>query len=409
MCSTLLAYNPTRNLRLGAQVGQVDYLDEQIALWLGKRLESPPKMPEELRRLFLRTEERESSYRNGWRVWEAPASENYHRGKLWVAEVDRWLCEERYKLSKAGVALEPLWPEGKRFAMYLSHDIDKVSNQQTYNQTLRASEDRARVKRKLWFRNLKGRYPKAPDLAETIEVSLDIETRHGVVSSWFFTDYPIDKAEEFDCVYVPSDPCRYRGEETVIGTVMKDLAAKGHDVGLHGSYWSAREPGMLKKQRESLEKGTGLRITTTRQHWLHFDIDITPRLQKEAGLQVDGTFGFNRHLGFRAGTSLPFFWSGLDLLEVPLVIQDVAVFSPAAMELDLSLANKVCEQIVDEVASVTGCVGVLLHPEQHPLIPGLTEWYDTLIGTALEKEAWVTSLAQINEWWRERARRVLDV
>ena len=189
--------------------------------------------------------------------------------------------------------------------------------------------------------------------------------------------------------------------------VMADLVAQGHDVGLHGSYWSARQPGMLKEQREQLSRDSGLSITTTRQHWLHFDIDITPQLQSEAGIVVDGTFGFNRHLGFRAGTSLPFFWPNLDLLELPLVIQDVAVFSPAAMELDLSTACKVCDQIVEEVASVGGCVGTLLHPEQFPLITELNRWYDDLIAKALSKGAWVTSLAEINDWWRARAARIM--
>ena len=384
------------------------YLEDHICLCLGKRLESPPQMPPELLRLFTRAEERESSYRNGWRVWEAPASENYHRGTLWIAEVDRWLATERAKLQEAGHQLEPLWPDGKPFAMYLSHDIDKVSNEQTYQQVLRATEDRARLKRKVWFRNLKGRYPVAPDLKETIEVGLDIETRHGVVSSWFFTTHPVSKAEEFDCVYVPSDPCTYQSKTTTIQAVMADLVEKGHDVGLHGSYWSAREPGMLKAQADQLARDSGLPITTTRQHWLHFDIDQTPKLQAEAGIKVDGTFGFNRHLGFRAGTSLPFFWEGLDLLELPLVIQDVAVFSPAAMELDLSTACKVCDQLVREVASVGGCVGTLLHPEQFPLIPSLDSWYNFLISNALNLGGWVTSLAEINAWWRARANRILN-
>lgn len=383
----------------------MEYLQDQVCLWLGKNLADPPPLPPQLARLFLRQEERENSYRNGWRVWEAPVSENYHRGQLWVPEVDRWAATERQRLIEAGETLEPLWPDGKRFAMYLSHDIDKVSNEQTYQQVLRTVE-KPRLRRKVWFRNLKGRYPTHPDLKDTIETSLAIEERHGVVSSWFFTAWPVEKAEEFDCVYRPEDPCRYRGESTTIKAVMLDLAARGHDVGLHGSYWSARNAGMLRSQREMLRGATGLEINTTRQHWLHFDLDVTAALQAQAGIVVDGTLGFNRHLGFRAGTSMPFFWPGLDLLQVPLVLQDVAVFSPSAMELDLPNANKVCAQIVDEVAQVGGCVGVLLHPEQHPLIPGLSEWYDTLIGSALQKGAWVTSLAEVNSWWRERARRV---
>ncbi|MCA9793793.1 MAG: hypothetical protein KC910_18410 [Candidatus Eremiobacteraeota bacterium] len=385
----------------------MSYLDGQMRLWLGKNLAQPPTLPDELARLFLRDEERERSYRNGWRVWEAPCSENYQRGKLWIAEVDRWLATQRQALLEAGETLEPLWPEGKPFAMCLSHDIDKVSNEQTYEQVLRVTEDRTKPRLKVWFRNLKGRYPKAPDLKDTIEVALEVETGHQVVSSWFFTTYPVERAEEFDCVYVPDDPCRYQGKVTTIKAMMADLSARGHDVGLHGSYWSARQAGMLKSQRQALARATGLPITSTRQHWLHFELTMTPELQAEAGLEVDGTFGFNRHLGFRAGTSLPFFWPGERLLEVPLVLQDVALFSPAAMELDLEHANRVSRQLVDEVASVGGCVGVLLHPEQFPLVPWLREWYDTLIGEALAKGAWVTSQQAIHDWWRQRAGRIL--
>jgi hypothetical protein len=385
----------------------MEYLQQQTRLWLGMNLGDPPEVPGRLAELFLRSEERESSYRNGWRVWEAPASNNYHRGKLWEAELDRWLSQERRKLEDAGHQLEPLWPSGKPFAMYLSHDIDKVTNPQTYQQILRATEERVKPKLRVWFRNLKGRYPVAPNVKDTIEKALEIETSHSAVSSWFFTCYPVVKSEEFDCVYVPEDACTYKGKKTTIKEMMKDLASLGHDVGLHGSYWSAREPGMLKKQKEFLEQNTGLTLHTTRQHWLHFDVDITPKLQDQAGFKVDGTFGFNRHIGFRAGTSMPFFWPGLDLLEVPLILQDVAIFSPAAMELDLTMANKVCAQIVDEIASVKGCVGVLLHPEQFPLVADLSTWYDTLIREAVRNGAWVTSLAEINRWWRERAQRIL--
>lgn len=388
---------------------EMGYLDDQIRLWLGANLEHPPMPPAALISLFMRTEEYENSYRNGWRVWEASCSENYHRGSLWVAELDRWLTAERRKLEETGLTLEPLWPDGKRFAMTLSHDIDKVSNQQTYEQVLRATEDKPRSKRRVWFRNLKGRYEKFPDLSDSIEAALATETKLGVVSSWFFTVYPVRKAEEFDCVYVPDDPCRYRGAETCIKAVMRDLAERGHDVGLHGSYWSAREPGMLDEQRVFLQKATGLDIVSTRQHWLHYDVSLTPRLQAEAGIEVDGTLGFNRHLGFRTGSSYPFFWKDHpNLLEVPLVLQDVALFSPSAMELDLTLSQRVCDQIVDEVASVGGCVGVLLHPEQLPLVPWLGEWYETLISRAQDKGAWVTSLAEVNLWWRARAGRILN-
>ena len=65
------------------------------------------------------------------------------------------------------------------------------------------------------------------------------------------------------------------------------------------------QPGALAAERAALERATGLEIGTTRQHLLHWDVRRTPRLQEAAGLRVDSSLGFNRGVGFRAGTSLP--------------------------------------------------------------------------------------------------------
>lgn len=58
--------------------------------------------------------------------------------------------------------------------------------------------------------------------------------------------------------------------------IMIELAQQGHDVGLHGGYHTALKLENFLHEKHLLEDETGLSITTTRQHWLHWDARITP-------------------------------------------------------------------------------------------------------------------------------------
>jgi hypothetical protein len=111
--------------------------------------------------------------------------------------------------------------------------------------------------------------------------------------------------------------------------VMNEVAQAGFDVGLHGSSASATDARLLSAQREVLEGAIDGEVQTIRQHWLHWDVRATPAAQAAAGFTVDSTLGFNRNVGFRAGTSFPFFLSTLGPFrpvdaEVPLIVQESA-------------------------------------------------------------------------------------
>jgi hypothetical protein len=193
---------------------------------------------------------------------------------------------------------------------------------------------------------------------------------------------------------------------------MRALSAEGFDVGLHGSYAAGSTPGMLADERLLLEGATGLEITTTRQHFLSWDIRWTPGHQKAAGLMVDSTLGFNFDVGFRAGTSLPFRLFDLagdrplDLLEVPLVAQDGAMLGKTALALGALDAQSVLRPLFNSVAAVGGVMTLLVHPDKlaRPEWLALYEWS---LDYALEKNAWLTSLRDLSQWWREREARVL--
>jgi hypothetical protein len=402
------------------------YLDETVRVMLG--LADPdvavPELPDRLARLLLRVEEYERTGRDRWGCWDYRFSENFQAGRLWEPEIDRWLADRRAELDGT-TQLEPLWPDGRRFAVCLTHDVDLIGPQLTAAQLVRyaragmapGAPDQnnplgriARPPLRL-ARTLRRGIARAPSARDGLERCVALESERGIVSSYLFT-VPPARRSRYDCVYSPSDPCSFRGRRMRVVDIMRTLAKEGFDVGLHGSYRAALDPGALTEERDALEIASGLEVTTTRQHFLHWEIRTTPALQEQAKLRVDSTLGFNANVGFRAGTSLPFhhFDVGtgrpLALLEVPLVIQDGALLGPEGLGLGLPEAREIVRQLFDSIAEVGGLATLLVHPDKLAL-PGWLGLYQWALDYGLEQGAWVTSLRRLADWWLGREARVL--
>jgi len=380
-------------------------------------------MPESLARLLLRVEEHDQTHRDQWGCWEFGFSDNYRRSRLWVPEVDEWLADCRRGLA-ARARLEPVWPNGHPFAICLTHDVDMVSRQRSPAQAARGvraglallpgagNSTSKRIARSAIAlgRNTYFGISRAPATLQTLERSTEIEKGYGVRGSYLFTVRP-SAPTPYDCVYDAADQCVFRGARMTVGELMRDIAGEGFDVGLHGSYLSALQPGLLLEEKAHLEEAVGRSVETIRQHYLHFDVRTTPRLQATAGLKVDSTLGFNRNVGFRAGTSLPFHLfdfgsnSPISVIEVPLVIQESPLVASNSLELDVELARQVIAQLIDTTASVGGVATLLFHPHSF-LKPGFVELFRFSIEYGLERGAWFASLAAIGDWWRDREARL---
>jgi peptidoglycan/xylan/chitin deacetylase (PgdA/CDA1 family) len=405
---------------LNGYAARDDYLERTIRTWLGVPLAAQvaiPSLPDGLARLLLREEEFERPERDRWGRWEFSQSENFRRGLLWTPEIDEWVVSRRRELA-AHAPLEPLWPEGHAFAVCLTHDVDMVSRQATPRQIARsiwmgltATGYRSRPER-IWAaraaaRAARFRLARAPSTLQTLERCVGIEEEQGVESSYFFTVYPPARKSPYDCAYAFTDPCVYKGERRRVAEVIRSIGHAGFDVGLHGGYHTALDGEALVAEKTALENAAELELTTTRQHYLHWDAQVTPRLQEEAGFRADSTLGFNRNIGFRAGTSLPFRHfereSGrtLDLLEVPLVVQDGALLGRQSLALDTDHAREVIAQMLDRVAAVGGVATMLFHP--HVLGDDeIADLYRWSIDYGRTRGGWVTSLRRIERWWRQR-------
>jgi peptidoglycan/xylan/chitin deacetylase (PgdA/CDA1 family) len=397
-----------------------DHVDATVHTWLGLRHdEAAPTLPPELARRLLRVEEHEQPHRDQWGNWEFAFCEAYRAGKLWEPEIDRWLVEQR-----TARELEAPWPGGRAFAVCLTHDVDLFSPASTPRQALRsmrvslAGGARSRRERAVRLmrpgvraaRSLANGVSLAP-AADTLERCVEIEARHGVTASYFFTTYPGRDGHRYDCVYDFDDVCRFRGERVRVRDVVRTLQHEGFDVGLHGSYNSALVPGLLAGERRALEEAAGFPVSTTRQHFVHWDVRRTPRLQSEAGLSADSTLGFNRNLGFRTGTSLPHRLfdldrgAPLDLVEVPLLVHDGALLRPDALELGRELGLATLTSFLDTVREVGGLATVIVHPNNLARDEYLA-LFEATIEYGLRHGAWFASVRDVDAWWREREARL---
>jgi len=398
-----------------------DYLARTVRAWLGLPAASqwtPPPLPDPLARLVLRVEEYERPHRDRWDCWEFGQSENHRRGALWTAEVDRWLAERRAEAAQHA-ELVPLWPEAQPFAICLTHDVDFVSAESTPAQVVRSLRAAASGTGPLRFVRPAVRLARAavhgvrrtPSALDALQRCVDLEREYGVTGSYFFTVFPDEHVDRVDCLYLPGDRCRFDGRSTTVGQVMRTLLAEGFDVGLHGSYHSALVPGMLARQKAVLEQALGSAIRTTRQHFLHWDVRMTPALQEQAGLAADSTLGFNRNVGYRAGTSLPFRHFDLEqgrelrLLQVPMILHDGPLFRPDGLELDVETAVDVSLQLVREAEETGGLVTLLFHPNSLAR-DDFRAVYRAVLDRARERGAWIASLRDVVGWWDEREARL---
>lgn len=333
--------------------------------------------------------------------------ETQHSARRWDASLYRPVADEMLHAEFPQWRDTIAWPEGKRFAACLSHDVDCVQLDSRYELArtialhFRHAGD---VGKKLRHLGSVVGLRKAPRKFDVFTPWVEAEQRLGFRSTFFFFPTHVRERHIIDNVYRWDDRTTYRDETCTVREIARDLRRRGWDIGLHGSYLSPMSYEMLAEQKEDVEKAVGETIVTSRQHNLHFDAERTPALLEKAGLLVDSTLGSNRDIGFRAGTSYPFrMWDAaardwLRLVEIPLVLHDGALLRPDNLDLDVESAFAVCRTIIDRVAETRGVVTLLWHPDKAAL-PDWFALYARLLEYIHQQNGWGASARDIHEWW----------
>jgi peptidoglycan/xylan/chitin deacetylase (PgdA/CDA1 family) len=370
---------------------------------------------DQLLRVIQRSEERDGA-RDNIGNFETQHTIRRWDGSLYRPTVDELLIT-RFPTLRDSIC----WPDGKRFAACLTHDVDSVQLNsrfellRTVGQHIGHSQRLAQKLRHILSLSGLRRSPREIDI---FTPWLTVEKKFGFQSTFFVFPTQVRIRHVIDNVYRWDDTTTYRGESCSVRGIMRDLHRRDCDVGLHGSYLSATSYDMIAEQKEDLEEALGATVIANRQHNLHFDAGVTPGILEKAGLKVDSTLGFNRDIGFRAGTSYPFrMWDlagerWLGITEIPLVLHDGALLRPDNLDLDPESAVVLCKRLIDRVIETKGVITLLWHPESIAR-PGWFGVYEKLLKYINEQNGWGASARQIYEWWTSQGldgklQRMLD-
>lgn len=153
-------------------------------------------------------------------------------------------------------------------------------------------------------------------------------------------------------------------EHRAYGELLRTLPS-GVETGLHPSYASGGDAGVLMRERARLEAATGRRIVLSRQHFLRMRLPGTYRALLAAGIREDHSLGHHDRAGFRAATCTPFPWYDLereeatDLICWPFAVMDSALHE--RMGLGPEAALEVFDRMRNAVRGVQGTLVSVWH------------------------------------------------
>ena len=311
---------------------------------------------------------------------------------------------------------KPNWPDDADFAVCLTHDVDKVSVH-SVRQELRKTNSRLQhtestiqqIKRLVkGGRRVLNKRMISRDPVHCYERWLAVEEKVDAKSTFFFMPEYTNKPHETDPVYRYSDTVVFDGEEYTIAEMIREIDARGWEIGLHPTWNAYDDVDELKFQKGQLEDIVGHEIVSVRQHYLHYDITKTPRAHAEAGFQYDSTLGFNDNVGFRFGTSYPWNLYDIDtekdlpILEIPLIAQDGAMLSETkGLRIDEDTATEYVIKLAEKIQEVGGVLTLLWHPSY---IRKESWWntYSTILDYLGKQNAWFGTMKEIGEKWRNQ-------
>jgi hypothetical protein len=232
-----------------------------------------------------------------------------------------------------------------------------------------------------------------------LEFDRYLELEKGLGSTFFFIpfkDHPgVGKSG--------SAPKRRAAKYDVVEceTEIQRLAGHGCEIGLHGiDAWHTLQSAEAELSR--IRQVAGRSAAGVRMHWLYFS-EKSPEILERAGFSYDSTFGYNEAVGFRAGTGQVFCpMSTETLLELPLNIQDTAMFYPGRLGLSEENAFESCCRLMRSARRFGGVLTLNWHTRSLSPERLWGEFYAKLLAEFKTYRVWFATARQIVTWYRNR-------
>jgi len=226
-----------------------------------------------------------------------------------------------------------------------------------------------------------------------------LETEKGLGATYYFIPFKRRAGEHVAAATPNRRASAY--DVSDIPDWIETLKKAGCELGVHGiDAWHDAERGRAELDRVAGfvgESELGIRM-----HWLLRDKE-TFRVLEKAGYTYDSTVGYNETPGYRAGTSQVYRPPGVrSLLELPMHIQDGALFYSNRLNLSDAEAETICEQFISNAKRLGGVLTLLWHDRSHAAERFWGDFYAALVRKLRSMPVWFGTAAQIVKWFRQR-------
>ncbi|KYK21517.1 hypothetical protein AYK21_04675 [Thermoplasmatales archaeon SG8-52-2] len=302
----------------------------------------------------------------------------------------------KYLIDK-GINFE--YEDGKKFAVFLSHDIDDIdiSVRHFFRSFIPFPFHRDLFGFKKFFSSFVNKKKPYMNMKKIIK----LEKKYNAISTFFFL------ASEKDVF-----GRKYNLED--IQEEIFHIMDNNCEVGLHTGYYSFDDLEKIKNEKNKIETITKKKIIGARNHVFRFKTPRTWEILSNAGFLYDSTFGYYDMIGFRNGMCHPFQPYDLiddkkiDILEIPVCAVDITMFS--YMKIDASEAWIQIKNLIDIVEKLNGVFSILWHnwtfsyPVSYAGLFG-KEWtklYEKFLEYCYKKKAWLTTGENIAKYFEKK-------
>ncbi|MBS1510046.1 MAG: polysaccharide deacetylase family protein [Bacteroidetes bacterium] len=168
--------------------------------------------------------------------------------------------------------------------------------------------------------------------------------------------------------------------------------AKKYPIGIHPSWQSGDDTHLLQSEKAYLEEMAGKSITTSRQHYIRFNLPEGYRRLIDAGITDDYSMGYGSINGFRASIASSFYW--YDISEEQ--ITDLRIHPFCYME-----ANSFYEQ---HFTAARALDEMKHYYQQCKAVNGtlITIWHNHFLGTDPMFAGWAVCYEEFLRWMAEQ-------
>jgi len=313
------------------------------------------------------------------------------------------------RLIREVTALAPLdrWPNGKRLAACVGHDVD-------YPEVIRLLEP-VRVLARQGLAGARNAWAVAVGSRHHWHFGswLKLEESLGVRSAFYFVPR---RGSLIERALGTPDPF-YDIRDAAFQSLFRDLRARGVEIGLHASYRAYEDPDGIKQEKERLEEAAGIVVAGNRHHYWHLNPDDpaqTLRHHERAGLEYDASLFHDRYIGWRRGFTWPFFpfdeeeRRTIRTLQIPTGWMDDQLFG--LKRHNPGDRTSILQELVDQVAAQQGCFMIDVHEYvfDPALFPGWAAAYKFALERLVERgDVWFATPSDVAKHWQARTAGLL--